>query len=213
MIQIDDAGSGSLIGGTYIGIMRTESQEYYSELIPISLYNQKNFKTKLYLKYTTEIIKRGLKNLNVCKDELIMVCRGYMFDDVRKYFDTNNYNYISTKIEEPLQSRIEKSFEEYVVTLGLPGDFLKFTKYPLHFHRLLRWVYADYSCRSKLCKTGWKSWQKYSHLKVDAYNDYIYNENYYCLKCGKKIPKFSNVKVIKYTSNMPNVVYLHKMCP
>jgi len=212
LIQIDDAGSGSLIGGTYIGMLRVESNEYYSELIPIKLYNEKYFKGKKYLEYTTEIVKRGLKALNIDKDELISVCRGYMFDDVVKYLRANNYNFISAKIEEPLQSRIESSFEDYIVTLGLPREFIKFTKYPFHFHRLLRWVYADYDNRSKLCKTGWKSWQKYKSLRVKTYNDIIYNNNYYCLKCGKKIERFSKVKVIEYTSNMPNIIYLHKSC-
>lgn len=213
MIQIDDAGSGSLIGGTYIGMLRVESNEYYNEVIPIKLYNEKYFKQKNYLKYTTDIVKRGLRELSANKDELISVCRGYMFDDVIKYLGSNNYNFESTKIGEPLQTRIENSFEDYIVTLGLPREFIKFTKYPLHFHRLLRWVYADYNNRSKLCKTGWKSWRKYSRLKVKTYNDIIYNNNYYCLKCGKKIDRFSKVKVLQYTSNMPNIIYLHSLCP
>lgn len=128
-------------------------------------------------------------------------------------FSINNYNYNNIKISEPLQNIIEKSFEDYSVSLGLPRDFIKFTKYPFHFHRLLRWVYADYNERNKLCKTGWKSWEKYGHLKVDSYYDFIYKCNYYCLKCGKKISDFSNVKVIKYYSNMDNMLYLHKTCP
>ena len=35
MIHIDDAGSGSLIGGTCIGILRTNDNAYYYEIIPI----------------------------------------------------------------------------------------------------------------------------------------------------------------------------------
>lgn len=213
MIQIDDAGSGSLVGGTLIGILRVESGEYYSEIIPIRLYSEKNFKIKLYLKYTTGIVKRAFKALDVQKDEIIAVCRGYMFDDLRKHLTAGHYKYISTKIGEPLQSKIEMSFEDYVVSLGLPRDFIKFTKYPFHFHRLLRWVYADYENRSKLCKTGWKSWHKYGYLKLDTCTDFIYNGNFHCLKCGKKIQKYSSVKVIKFTSNMPNIIYLHRSCP
>jgi len=213
LIQIDDAGSGSLVGGTYIGVLRKDSMEYYCDVIPIKLYTEENFKRKLYLQYTTNIIKKAFKTLNVSSDELITICQGYMFDDARKYLYEHNYSYTDAKIGEPLQSIIEKSFEDYVVTLGLPRDFIKFTKYPFHFHRLLRWVYANYNTRAKLCKTGWKSWQKYSQLKLDTYTDFIYNDNYYCLRCGKKIPKFSPVKVIRFNSNRPNILYLHKSCP
>lgn len=213
MIQIDDAGSGSLIGGTYIGIIRKETGEFYSDIIPIKLYNEKYFKKKLYLEYTSKIVKDAFKFLNIGKDELISICQGYMFDDVRARLSKGNYLFINNKIGEPLQSTIEKSFENYIISLGLPREFIKFTKYPFHFHRLLRWVYADYNDRVSLCKTGWKSWQKYGHLIIDTNFDVLYNNNYYCLKCGKQISKFSPVKVIRYVSNMPNTIYLHRFCP
>lgn len=213
MIQIDDAGSGSLIGGTFIGVMREETDEVYFDIIPIKLYNDNYFKKKLYLSYTSKIVDEAFKILKPEKNELIKVCQGYMFDDTRKKLSENNYLFINTKIEDPLQSIIEKSFEEYIICLGLPREFIKFTRYPFHFHRLLRWVYADYNNRIKLCKTGWKSFQKYGRLKTNTHFDVLYNNNYYCLKCGKRILEASPVKVITYTSNMPNVIYLHKFCP
>lgn len=212
MILIDDAGSGSLIGGTYIGIMRTETLEYYSDVIPLYLYNDINFKKKLYLKYTLNIVEEGLKKIKPCKNEKISICRGYMFDETRKCLSGRGYNIVSSKIVDPLQSIIEKSFENYVINLGLPGDFIRFTKYPFHFHKLLRWVYADYENRVKLCKTGWKSWMKYGRLEVETYPDVLLNMGYYCLKCGKRIEKFSPVIVVKYTSNMPNTIYIHRCC-
>ena len=49
MIQIDDAGSGSLIGGTCIGAMRKETKEYYYDFIPIELYRTPSFHRKDYL--------------------------------------------------------------------------------------------------------------------------------------------------------------------
>ena len=212
MVQIDDAGSGSLVGGTLIGIIRVETGEYYSEIIPIKLYNEQNFKSKEYLTFTTEIIKRSIKRLKIDKNEQIQICQGYMFDDARNYLKENNYIFQSVKIDEPLQSIIEKSFEDYVISLGIPENYIKFTKYPLHFHRLLRWVYADYKKRSKICKTGWKSWQKYGNLSTEAYSDYIYISKFYCLKCGKKIEDNSPVKAITYFSNMNNTIYIHKSC-
>ncbi|HCJ56803.1 MAG TPA: hypothetical protein DHV55_05190, partial [Clostridiaceae bacterium] len=69
MIQIDDAGSGSLIGGTCIGALRCETGEYYYEIIPPILYDKTNFKNKSYLYYTTQIVKNALEILQVNENE------------------------------------------------------------------------------------------------------------------------------------------------
>lgn len=212
MIQIDDAGSGSLIGGTCIAALRTDTNEYYSEIIPVFLFNRENFKYKFYIYYTTEIIKNALKKLKVDKNEAISICQGYIFEDARQYLKENNYNYSSTKIVDPLQSIIEKNFENYAVSLGLPREFILYTKYPFHFHRLLKWVYADFENRVNICKTGWKSWDKYSSLETNIYYDKILRSNYVCLKCGKRIENGSSVKVIKYKTTSINYIYTHKNC-
>lgn len=212
LIQIDDAGSGSLIGGTLIGLIRVETLESYFMIIPLEFYNEKNFKQKNYLKYAQKIVIDGLNYLKLYKNEEINICQGYMFDNIRNYMNNNCISFKSTKIEDPLQSIIEKEFERYAISLGLPENFTKYTKYPLHFHRLLRWVYSDYENRISLCKTGWKSFNKYGKLDLQIYNDKIDFSNYYCLKCGKKIRKNSRVKIIKYYSNMPNTIYIHEDC-
>lgn len=212
MVQIDDAGSGSLIGGTCIAALRCETGEYYYEIIPPILYNKKNFKNKSYLYYTTQIIKNALADLNVDKHEGIEICQGYMFEDARKYLKNLNYKFKCTKILDPLQSLIEKTFEEYSISLGLPRDFIIYTKYPFHLKRLLKWVYADYDNRVKYCKTGWKSWDKYSSLPTEVYYDKVYNNNYICLKCGEKIKYNSRVKVIKVCCGDNISIYLHNKC-
>jgi len=212
MIQIDDAGSGSLIGGTCIAALRCETGEYYYEIIPPILFDEENFKNKNYLYYTTKIVKNALKKLNVNKDENIEICQGYMFEDARKFLKIHNYKFKCTKICDPLQSKIENTFEEYAISLGLPRDFIVYTKYPFHLKRLLKWVYADYSNRVKYCKTGWKSWNKYGSLPTETYYDRIYNNNYICLKCGKSIKPNSRVKVIKVNCDNDIKIYLHDKC-
>jgi len=126
VIQIDDAGSGSLLGGTYIGAMRVETGEFFYDIIPIEYYNEENFKNKLYLKKACEIGKKLFKKLKVSKTENIQVCRGYMFDIFRKWLQMEEYNWESTQILNPLQEIIEKSFENYALSLGLPEKFLRY---------------------------------------------------------------------------------------
>lgn len=212
MIQIDDSGSGSLIGGTCIGAMRKETGEYHYEIIPIELYRPNIFDEKVYLDQAVEISKSLLEKLNVSKEEKIEICRGYMFDKVRLWLKDHQYHFISTSIGEPLQTAVESTFESYAVSLGLPEQFLSYTKYPFHFHRLLRWVYADYENRYIVCKTGWKSWKKYGALPVSTSYRVLKKSNYRCLKCGQPIEKDSTAKVLKYISNRPNIIYLHDQC-
>jgi hypothetical protein len=212
MIQIDDAGSGSLIGGTCIAALRTETGDFYNEIIPVNLFNKENFKDKSYIYYTTEIIARAIKNLEISKDEPICICQGYIFEDARSYLKKNDYNFSKGKIVDPLQTLVEKTFEEYTISLGLPREFISYTKFPFHLHRILRWVYADYNKRVPLCKTGWKSWNKYCSLPTQTYYDKIMRSNYTCLKCGQKINDNSSVKVMRFIIDKPNYVYLHKHC-
>lgn len=212
MIQIDDAGSGSLVGGTCIGAVRKETGEFHFDFIPIEYYKKPYFQAKLYLQKTTEIVFDLLKMLDVTPEEPIEICQGYMFDHTRLALTDSYSAIISKNIGNPLQDIIESTFEDYALSLGVPIQYVKYTKYPLHFHRILRWVYADYLNRAPLCKTGWKSWKRYGHLKPDVHYDVSTKDNYICLKCGKIILKNSRVKILEYYSNRKNTIYLHTEC-
>lgn len=212
MIQIDDAGSGSLVGGTLIGIIRVEDLDYYKEIIPLNYYNLPQFQEKKYTESSVEIIKRGLKYLNVKIDEPIYICQGYMFDKARVYLKKQGYSVTSTRISEPLQSIIEEDFLDYIIGLGMPMDYLEYTKYPFHFHKLLKWVFSERDTRENLCKTGWKSWQKYKDIPLQTYRDYLVTGSYRCLKCGNNINTPCNIGVIKFTTNKDYFIYLHESC-
>ncbi len=212
MIQIDDAGSGSLLGGTIIGVLRVESNEYQYEIIPLSYYQPKAFKEKKYLSYVVDIVSRIFLELKVPKEEQVQVCRGYMFEELNKWFKSNGYNYISTQINEPLQTIIERTFEDYAIELGLPRDFITYTKFPFHFHRILKWVFADFEARSVLCKTGWRSWMKYSSLQLYIGQEKVRHKDLTCLKCNGIIPCNTLASVIKFYSNRSHKVFLHNEC-
>ncbi len=212
MIQIDDAGSGSLLGGTIIGVLRVETNEYRYEIIPLEHYQPKPFQEKKYISYVVDIVNNAFKELKVGKAELVQVCRGYMFEELNKWLKSNGYNYINTQIQEPLQAIVEKSFEDYAIALGLPRDFITYTKFPFHFHRILKWVYADFENRSTLCKTGWKSWTKYSNLQLHRSQERVKHKDLICLKCNGVIPCNSMASVLKFYSNRSHKVFLHNEC-
>ncbi|MGB9840362.1 hypothetical protein [Thermovenabulum sp.] len=214
MIYIDDAGSGSLIGGVCIGFYHKEKDFFYYDLIPVEFFNDINFKEKEYQKFAVNIVKKFFHSYGVNKKEEIFVCRGYIFDKVREYLSMNGYNFKSIKIEGKLQTEVENAFSNHIVSLGLPKDYIIYTKYPFHFHKLLKWVFADYENRIKLCKTGWKSWKKYGAVDINiSYGILPADNNFICLKCGKKILKNSPVKILRFFTNRENTVFLHKNCP
>lgn len=212
MIQIDDAGSGSFIGGTCIGVYRPETNEYYFDVIPVELYNKENFKHKYYLQNVMYIVQAAFRSMNVSKSETIEICRGYMFDDLKKWLTENGYCWYSTHITGRVQEIVEKNFEIYTMKLGLPEQYIKYTKYPFHFHKLLRWVFADYENRIHLCKVGWKSWQKLEGIQLEESFETAEVSYLYCLKCGGHIKKGSCVRVLTYKSNKKNYIYLHYNC-
>ncbi len=135
-----------------------------------------------------------------------------MFDRLRPWLKENKYKYASIKIAEPLQNKIEKTFENYTIELGFPKRYISYTKYPFHFHRILKWVYADYDDRVKLCKVGWKSWDKYGSLETAERSIKVDKKNFICPKCNKKIKINSQAKLITFTSNKPQTIYLHHSC-
>ncbi|AKL95404.1 hypothetical protein CACET_c19560 [Clostridium aceticum] len=212
MIQIDDAGSGSLLGGTVIGVIRTETSEFQYDVIPLEYYKGENFDNKSYINYVVTIVEEIFQNLHVKKEEEIEICRGYMFDVLDLWLSENGYKFTRTEIKEPLQSKIETAFEGYAIQLGLPQKFISYTKYPFHFHRILKWVYADYENRSLLCKTGWKSWKKFGNLSIEYNKESIKSNNIICLKCYEVIPKNTTVTAITYYSNKLHKVFVHNEC-
>lgn len=212
MIQIDDAGSGSLLGGTIIGVLRVETNEYQYRLIPLSYYQDESFRQKKYVSHVVDIISQAFTELKVDKSELVQVCRGYMFEELNKWLKQNGYNYVNAQIGDPLQCIIEKTFENYTINLGLPKEYIIYTKFPFHFHRILKWVYADYEKRSKLCKTGWRSWIKYSSLQLHRSQEKVRNKGLICLKCNNPIPCHTPASVLTFYSNRSHKIFLHNEC-
>jgi hypothetical protein len=212
LIQIDDAGSGSLIGGTCIGLYYDKKNVFKFDFIPLEFYTPENFKKKLYQQHVINIVLNFFEQFSISGDESIEICQGYIFDALRDYFRQNNYIWKNVKIQGTLQEKVERAFADYSVSLGLPRNYVLYTKYPFHFHKLLRWVYADYENRKQLCKTGWKSWKKYGNLPVETYFGFMDTPGYFCLKCGKKIRTKSPVKILKFFSNKQNILYLHEDC-
>ena len=56
-----------------------------------------------------------------------------------------------------LQEKVEKSFVEWCMEVGVPVEKLKGQR---RFHSILEWVAEKIELREQLVKTGWKSWER-----------------------------------------------------
>lgn len=211
MIEIDDAGSGSLIGGTGIGVMRIETGEYLFQIVPLEYFQQPYFSKKKYQVEVIHIVSAIFRELQVTRSEEVHVCRGYIFDELRRWMAQENYLWQDAKIVGLLQEKVESSFNYYVIGLGLPKNFIQHARYAFGFHRLMKWVLADFEERSRLCKTGWKSWDRWSRPDISQETRPLTSDRY-CLKCGNLIRKNETAVILSYTTTKPWSVELHPDC-
>jgi len=165
VLEIDDSGWGCPVGGVLIGVLRRETEEYLTGIIPVS-YFQEDFKKGKYLLKARSLAKNLMGMLKVRPREQVVVCPGPLFRTFREYLYEESFNFSVRTIGDPLQSLLEKSFAQYLNSLGVPPEVLmQGTKHPYRrFRALLGWVAQDYAERIRLCKTGWSSWDRWEEI-------------------------------------------------
>jgi hypothetical protein len=159
-IEIDDAGTGDLVGDAFIGFLRKETGDLVFRTIPIELFKGENWNNKRPLKETVELVKEGLVELKFKKEtEIIHLCRGNIFDKVRDYFLEEGINYEDTVVEGKLQDAIEGKFIDHLRNdLGVRSKSLSKKSGAKRFFVLFNWVSYDFLKREKNVKSGFKKW-------------------------------------------------------
>ena len=175
MIQIDDTGWGSLVGGMLIGAIRTETGEFACDEIPVTFFQGEAFARKAYLEESRDVARRVLEQLRVGKGEPIEICTGYVLEGVRSMLDADGYTSWRTgKITGALQDKIEHDLLSRVRALGVQTDYATLTtKQGLYFYQCVKWLKGGNLSavhpvpeRELLCKTGWATYRAW------AYNPY-----------------------------------------
>ena len=166
MIQIDDSGWGSLLGGVIIGGYNTETKKYFHSLIPIHFFQKGEFERQLYQGYA---LWTTLENISkIGRADRIEICRGYVLNEVFRFYNESvlkifretKYEIARCEIGDPLQSYLEDKFSQHLIKCGVPKK--SEGAHCLSFDDQLKWV-KENPKRVKYVKTGWKSWKtKYS---------------------------------------------------
>ncbi len=160
LIEIDDAGTGDLVGDAFIGFLRKETGEIIFKALSFELFKGDNWKNKLPFKIVVDLVKEGLKELKFNKNsEMIKICRGNIFDQVRAYFIEEGINYENSIVEGKLQDAVENKLITHLRNdLGVRSRNLTAKSGAKRFFILFNWVCYDFFNREKYVKSGFKKW-------------------------------------------------------
>ena len=178
-IEIDDAGTGDLVGDAFIGFRDTESGKIIFQSVPVGLYNEGNKDDDRPKKHIVNVVKRGLKLLNHSKGDRILLCRGDCFDLVREYLNENEIYFEPAIIEGTLQEAVEERYIQHLRRLGISSHKLTTEAGAQRYFICFNWVCRDFRNRERFVKTGFPSWKKkWRKIALRRYKKYQRNEHY-----------------------------------
>ncbi len=188
LVEIDDAGLGSPVGGLVIG--GRKGINFSHIVIPVTVFqkNEEMEPIKLEVKRAVKTLLKLLE-FDPLKDE-IFICQGDIFSHARSWFDEMDYKYSMGKIRSPLQDYVETAFDLHLTTLGVPRGLIKsFKDYRDYSFVLFKWAVINKNEREKYVKTRFKSWRtKWSNAKIKKQRIKL-RRGAICVNCGEDISK------------------------
>ncbi|MFW9899223.1 MAG: hypothetical protein ACFFDO_08185 [Candidatus Thorarchaeota archaeon] len=190
-IQIDDAGTGDLIGDAFIGLLRKETSKIIFRTLPVELFQEENWKNKMPFKIVVDLVKDGMRELKFNRDsEKIEICQGNIFEQVRTFFDETGINYEAVTIEGKLQDAVESKLVNHLRDLGVKSKNLTKKSGARRYFVLFNWLCRDFYNREKYVKTGFKKWNSIWREKaIRRYNKFKQSKSY---KKSKYIKNYKN---------------------
>jgi hypothetical protein len=177
-IEIDDAGTGDLVGDAFIGFRDTENGKIIFQSVPVGLYNEDNKDDDQPKKHIVKIVIKTLRKLNHSKGDRILLCRGNCFDLVREYFNENDIYYEPAIIEGELQEAVEGRFIQHLRKLGISSRNLTKESGIERFFISFNWVCQDFPNRERFVKSGFPSWKKkWRKIAMKRYEKYQRNKS------------------------------------
>ncbi|MFW9829931.1 MAG: hypothetical protein ACFFEY_20345 [Candidatus Thorarchaeota archaeon] len=175
-IEIDDAGTGDLVGDAFIGFRDAKNCKIIFQSVPVGLYNENNKDENRPKKHILKVVLKGLRLLNYRKGDRILLCRGNCFDLVRDYFDKNCIYYEPAIVEGKLQDAVEGRFIQHLRKLGVKSKKLSKESGIERYFILFDWVCRDLPNREHFVKKGFPSWKK-KWRKIALKRYLKYNQN------------------------------------
>ena len=186
-IEIDDAGTGDLVGDAFIGFRDAETGNIIFQSVPVGLYNEDNKDDDRPKKHIVKIVNKTLRALNHSKGDRILLCRGNCFDLVREYFNENNIYYEPAIIEGGLQDAVEGRYIQHLRKLGITSSKLTKESGIQRYFILFNWVCRDFPNRERFVKMGFPSWKKkWRKIAIKRYKKYPGNKSHEIYKIKRR---------------------------
>jgi len=177
-IEIDDAGTGDLVGDAFIGFRDTENGKIIFQSVPVGLYNEDNKDNDRPNKHIVKVVIKALRALNHSKKDRILLCRGNCFDLVREYFNENDIYYEPAIVEGELQEAVEGRFIHHLRSLGISSRNITIKSGIQRYFILFNWVCQDFPNRERFVKIGFPSWKKkWRKIAMKKYEKYQKNKS------------------------------------
>jgi len=161
-IVVDDAGIGDLLFGVVVGAFRCETQEFRYEVLDVKYFKPPRFRSKDYLKQASRAVFQLLDRLKLNDDELIQICRGYIFDEavknLKERYGTDRIHRINVTGEP--QRLTEIAYLDELRNLGYEPVEERDRKRAKSFFHMMNWLEKN---PDKLiyAKTGWPRLSRY----------------------------------------------------
>jgi hypothetical protein len=170
IVEIDDAGTGDIVGDAVIGFYISEQEEFIFRNIPVSYFQHPLWEQDFPMKYTVEIIENVLSELKFNqKSDLIHICSGNIFNLTRDMFKEKKIQFKDMKIEGKLQDAVEQALLDHLKSIGVNSK-ITIESGKKRFFQLFNWVSNNFPKRRKLVKSGFKSWgKKWESVCIEKY--------------------------------------------
>lgn len=204
MIQIDDAGNGTVLGGEAIGALRVETGEYRCKFLPLSAYAHFEI-PRCYA--AQQAVLQLLAELKHNDGEELVFCTGDIFRQVKNHLTLNKIIWSEEKITGDLQEMVEASFFNSLRDYGLPERFRAFHHDYHKFHnQVLHWVSQDLKHRRQFCKPLRLNSSLITRAKIYST---LLQRTVFCSNCHQEIAPFSEA-VFDKSNEVPE--YYHLAC-
>ena len=171
MIEIDDSGTGDLIGSAFILFWRRETNTLVKKEVPLKLYQSPDF-NKLTKEYIKNLFIETFKEMNIPKTEDIYLCTGNCFDLARVFLKEEEYNYHDAKIEGYLQDCVEQTYLDHIIEeYDVPAHRVSLESGAKRFFSLFHWVSQDFPRRKAFVKSGFPKWK--TKWEIEAKNKWM----------------------------------------
>lgn len=168
-VLIDDSMWGYPIGGTLMGVYRKATDSFQTKEVPVKYFQSPMFERKKYLDEIAKVSLEMVKNLEVAKNEKILICTGYCNNGIEPLLRKNGYKNVRRgKIGEPLQTYLEDAAKKYIKEVyGCDYYYdpkcLSKQQISTAFYSVIGWIKSNN--RFNDAKTGWKFFKNKCRIK------------------------------------------------